>query len=63
MKGISKFVKTLLKDESAQGAVEYILLLVVVVAIGIIFKGQIISAVKSRLDDLSGGMNGFSTNQ
>jgi Flp pilus assembly pilin Flp len=47
------------KDESAQGATEYILLLVVVVSIAMIFKGRIMSAINGRLGDLDRGMNSF----
>jgi Flp pilus assembly pilin Flp len=47
------------KDESAQGATEYILLLVVVVSIAMIFKGRIMSAINGRLGALDSGMNSF----
>lgn len=41
--------KKFLKDESAQGATEYILLLVAVVAILVMFKGQILQQVSNLL--------------
>lgn len=54
---LKKTLKTLWKDESAQGATEYILLLVVVVAIVLVFKKPILDAVKGKMDDLKGGMD------
>jgi len=62
MKSLKSLARALWKDESAQGAVEYILLLVVVVAVAMIFRRQITEAVNSRLADISGGMSGFSVN-
>lgn len=63
MKMISNASKSLLKslwkDESAQGATEYILLLVVVVTLAFIFKDKIKAAVISRLDNIGGEMGGF----
>jgi hypothetical protein len=42
----------LVKDESAQGATEYILILVVVVGIALIFKDRITAVVKGKLEEL-----------
>ena len=53
--------KSMLKDESAQGATEYILLLVVVVAVVMMFKGQILKLIQAKLGDVEGGMNSINT--
>jgi Flp pilus assembly pilin Flp len=47
----------LLKNQSGQGATEYILLLVVVVAVVMMFKGQIMSKMKTTIGDLGGKMD------
>jgi hypothetical protein len=57
MKKLTNFMKNLWKDESAQGATEYILLLIVVVGLILLFKDQIIGIVKGKLGDLSGSIN------
>lgn len=54
MKNINKFVSTLWKDESAQGATEYILLLVAVVAVVLIFKERIMGIVNEMIGNLQG---------
>jgi len=62
---ISKIKKELVsffKDESAQGATEYILLLVVVVAISMMFKDKIKDVVGQKIDQLSSDLGGFTTN-
>ncbi|MBX7232087.1 MAG: hypothetical protein K1X29_08380 [Bdellovibrionales bacterium] len=59
MKSIKSFYNKLLKDESAQGVSEYILLLVVVIAVAFLFKNQIIAAVKGKMDDVSGKIGNF----
>lgn len=48
-----------LKNKSGQGMVEYILLLVVVVAIVAIFKEKIKGAVTDKMGDLQGKIQGF----
>lgn len=55
------FSKKLLKDRSGQGATEYILLLVVVVALVLLFKNNIVSALQAKMGDLSNGMGQIST--
>lgn len=50
-------LKSIMKDESAQGSTEYILLLVVVVALVLVFKQPIIDAVKGKMDQIKGGMD------
>lgn len=56
MKKLSNLVKqhlqALWKDESGQGAVEYILLLAVVVAIAVMFRTQITKAVSKKLGEI-----------
>ena len=61
MKSIKNLAQKLWKDESAQGATEYILLLVVVVGVVLMFKGQIMSAVKSQMEALTGQMGQVSS--
>lgn len=59
-KAVEKYKKTkFLKNEKGQGMVEYILLLVVVVAIVAIFKDKIKSAVDSKVSDLGQKINDF----
>ncbi len=53
--------KKFLKDESAQGATEYILLLVAVVAILVLFKDRILAQVDTLLNKLSEKVNQAST--
>ncbi len=59
MKKIKEISKKLIQDESAQGATEYILLLIVVVAIAMMFKEQIKGAVSNKLGELEGMISGF----
>lgn len=56
---IKNTVKSLWKDESAQGMTEYILLVVVVLAIALIFKDKIKEAVTNKLNEVQGNMGGF----
>jgi len=44
---------SLLEDESAQGSTEYILLLVVVVAVALIFKDKMIGIIKGKLEEIA----------
>lgn len=59
MKNIASTFKKLMKDESGQGATEYILLLVVVVALAMMFRGKITEAFSAKLGELSGSIQGF----
>ncbi|HEY8270169.1 MAG TPA: Flp1 family type IVb pilin [Pseudobdellovibrionaceae bacterium] len=59
MKMFKSFSKKLLKNRSGQGATEYILLLVVVVAIVILFKEQIKKSLDGKLSELSGSITNF----
>jgi Flp pilus assembly pilin Flp len=49
--------KNLLKNQSGQGATEYILLLVVVVAVVMMFKGKIKAKLDSTIGELEGKMS------
>lgn len=62
MKSMTTLMKNLWKDESGQGATEYILLLVVVVALALMFRGRIEEIVSSKLSELQGAIGGFTTN-
>lgn len=59
MKKLRNIFKDLVKDESAQGATEYILLLVVVVGLAMIFKGKITSMFTEKVDELGGNIGNF----
>ena len=61
MKNLKKFIKEMISDESGQGATEYILLLVVVVAIAVMFRKQIQEVISAKLGEVSGSINSFST--
>ncbi len=58
-----KTLKKFLNDESAQGATEYILLLVAVVAVVVMFRGQIMTQVQNLLGTLGGQISTFSSSQ
>lgn len=62
MKSFKSFSKKLIKNQSGQGATEYILLLVVVVALVVMFKGQIKTALDTKLSDLKSSIDGFNGN-
>jgi len=47
------------KDEEAQGATEYILLLVAIVAVLVIFKDKIKSTLEGKLNDVAGQISNF----
>lgn len=52
-------LKKLWQDESAQGTSEYILVLVVVIAVAMIFKDEIIKIVQNKMGEISGKVGGF----
>ncbi len=62
MNKIKSFAKRLWNDESAQGATEYILLLVVVVAVVMLFKDKIKGALTEKLSSLGSDIGGFNGN-
>ena len=51
---IKRTAKKLWNDESAQGATEYILLLVVVIGMVLAFKDQIKSVITGKVSEISG---------
>ena len=61
MKKVTTFAKKLWNDESGQGATEYILLLVVVVALAMVFKQRIMDIVKEKLTALGQDISGFTS--
>lgn len=63
MKKLKNTIKNLIQDESGQGATEYILLLVVVVAIAMLFRKQIQEIVSSKINEVGSAIGGFSVNQ
>lgn len=60
MKRIQTMMKQMIQDESAQGATEYILLLVIVVGLAAVFKKPIMDAVRSKTEALGTSIGGFS---
>ena len=62
MKNLTNTMRRIWEDESAQGATEYILLLMIVVAIVLLFKDNIRGLVQGRLDSLGSGLGEVSTN-
>ena len=56
---MKNLINKLAKDESAQGATEYILLLVVVVAVVAMFRDEIQVQVKNLIGKLSGEIGKF----
>jgi Flp pilus assembly pilin Flp len=59
MKSVSTIANRLWKDESGQGATEYILLLVVVVGLAMLFKNKIMEIVGGKLSDLARDIGAF----
>ena len=59
MKKLKNFIKDFTRNEDAQGATEYILLLVAVVAVLVIFREKIMSLLKGKLNVLEGQMGQF----
>jgi len=55
-------LKRLWNDESAQGATEYILILVAVVAVAILFRSKIGEFVEGKLGDIEGGLQQINVN-
>jgi Flp pilus assembly pilin Flp len=55
-------IKSLWTDESAQGATEYILMLVIVVGIAMLFKGKIMDIIRGKVDDVGNDIQGFNAN-
>lgn len=49
----------MIKNQKGQGATEYILLLIVVVALVMVFKDKIKDTVQGKVEELSGQIEGF----
>jgi len=56
---MKKALKQLWQDESAQGATEYILMLVIVVGIAMLFKTKITKIISGKVEDLGSSIEGF----
>lgn len=54
MKKLTNFSKKLMKNESGQGATEYILLLVVIVGLVVMFGPKLKEIVQGKVGELSG---------
>ncbi len=59
MKNVASLMKKLWKDESGQGATEYVLLVVVVVALVMLFRTRIYDALSEKLGTLAQDIIGF----
>jgi hypothetical protein len=59
MKKLASRFKQIIRNQSGQGTAEYILLLVAVVALVFMFKGEISRAVKDKLGSLSSDISTF----
>lgn len=57
----NRFRKNLIKNQSGQGATEYILLLVVVVGMVVAFGPKIKKAINEKTDTLTGDMGKVTT--
>lgn len=58
MNKVANKLKAMWKDESAQGALEYILLIAIVVTVVIMFRDKIKTAVKGKLEEVGTGIDG-----
>ncbi len=58
-KMLNKLTPKFLKNEKGQGATEYILLLVIVVAIAMLFKDKIKTAIEAKTADLNQQIQSF----
>ena len=63
MKKFKAVIMKLAKDESGQGATEYVLLVVVVVALVTLFRQQIYGALQGKLAELSEKIGSFQGDQ
>ena len=59
MKNVKANIKKFLKDESGQGTVEYVLILVAVVAIAVVFGPEIKNQIMTKLGTLGSDIQGF----
>lgn len=59
MKGIKKLIKDFTKDESGQGMVEYILILVAVIGFVMIVRSRLKGSLEKGLGTVDSGIDGF----
>ncbi len=59
MKGLKKDLKAMWNDESAQGMVEYILILAAVIGFVMLLRRRMGESLNSGLDKVQGGISGF----
>lgn len=59
MKNIKKTMNEFMKDESAQGMVEYILILVAVIGFVMFLRTRLKDSLSKGLDNVDGGISGF----
>ena len=58
---LQSLLKNLWADEAAQGATEYILLLVVVVGLAMVFKKPMMDMVTAKMGSISSDVGGFTS--
>ncbi len=63
MKGLKKNLKAMWNDESAQGMVEYILILVAVIGFVMLVRRRLGESLNSGLDSVDGGVKGFNVQE
>ena len=59
MKALKKNLNAMWKDESAQGMVEYILILVAVIGFVMLIRRRLGVSLNSGLDNVDGGISAF----
>ena len=62
MKNLKTIFHFIIEDESGQGMTEYILLVVVIVALVMIFRTNIMQAVQTQIQSLSTQITSFTGN-
>jgi len=62
MKKVKNLLKNIWNDESGQGATEYILLIVVVIAAVVAFKDPLMTAIEEKMSEVGGSISGFTGN-
>lgn len=63
MKRIKSFLKNFVSDESGQGTAEYVLLLVVAVALVMVFKNKIRGVFETKTDEVANKIQDFNADQ
>ncbi len=58
---LQTILKNLWADEAAQGATEYILLLVVVVGLAMVFKKPMMEMVSTKMEAIKGDVGNFNS--